>query len=373
MKTFIENFLKFTDKKLASIVYLGAGSGGEACELVELEFDHFALYEASEKLFNALERKIRRKSKVDLYNQWVLPSEQETAKAFIYNNPRYNGLTENKSFVGSASNVRLISEEEVQGIPFQKVMEKVSYQEGKVNILISSLGALDPSLFAGLPKNALQKFDLIFSTSFESSNGYKEVLEENCFTESLYFDPSLHNITVFKRVNGWLRDKKLFSEQSQKISSELEAIRAENLFFAQQAQNAEEELVKVSAARDGLVGELDELKSLVSRLKGDNIEAQELIKKQAEDCKSDKNWLEDELNKARQTIEVNANALRLANKMNLKLKADLDSQYENYKKIKASESGLTQLVCELYTKLSDASLLYEQVKNNDPKVLGNQK
>jgi hypothetical protein len=373
MKTFIEKFLRFTDKKLASIVYLGAGSGGEAFELADLEFEHFALYEASEKLFSALERKMRRKSNVDLYNRWVLPSEQETAKAFIYNNPRYNGLTENKNFIGSTSNVRLIREEEVQGIPFQQVMEKVSCKEGEVNILISSLGELDPPLFAGLPKNVLQKFDLIFSTSFENSNGYKEVLEENCFTESFYFDPSLHNITVFERINGWLRNKNSFSEQSQKISSELEAIREENLVFAQKAQNAEEELAKVIAARDSLVGELDELKSLVSRLEGDNIEAQELIKKQADDFKNDKNYLEDELNKARQTIEVNANALRLANKMNLKLKADLDSQYENYEKIKTSEAGLNQLVYELYTKLSDASQLYEQVKNNDPKVLGSQK
>lgn len=373
MKTYIENFLKYTEQKLASVVYLGAGSGGEACDLAELEFDCFSVYESSEKLFNALERRIRKKSNVYLFNDWVLPSEQKIAKAFIYNNPRYNGLIENKNLVGSKSNVRLVGEEEVHGIPFQEVMEKVSYKEGKVNILISSLGNLDPSLFASLSKNALQKFDLILSTNFETSSDYTKVLEENCFSESLFFDTSLHGITVFQRINGWVRTKNSYSKQWQKLSSELEAIRTENLALTKQVNGVEEELGTLSAVRDNLLGELDELKVLVSQLEKDNREAQEHIEKQAQDCISDKNWLENELNIAKQTSEANTNALRLANKLNLKLKADLEFQYESYEKIKTSEAELTRLVCELYTKLSDASQLYDKFKNNEPEVLRNQK
>lgn len=398
IKFYIESLVKFTEKQLGNIIYIGAGSGGQVGALCELTPTSLVAVESSQQLVGALERKLKKYKFATVLNSWVFPGANTEGRVCLYNNPRFNSLKPSAEFV--RGNIKLEKEEAVVGVSLERVLVEEGLPEDLLNVLVLDVLAADGFL-AELTKNTdiVSKLNFVIVPKESLSRNKEQISFFDCHEYTLIptFDDS--KLYIFQNNLSFLTCNK--TQELERISTELEKGKekiskviedAENEKASYQAQiekakqeleaktvsakkreeESREKLASTANSRDELKKELESLKSTLQQKEQDVRKLSEQIEhinKQNELHHAELTKKAEE-SKARE-LQSNSTA-DLTCKLNLKLQADLDHLRQKYSEKVEAEAELTNLVDELYVKLKQAAEFYHALEIEHPEIASGQ-
>ncbi|MCG7647566.1 hypothetical protein MHM87_18505 [Alteromonas sp. Cnat3-28] len=394
VKFYIQGLMKFTAKQLGSIVYIGAGSGGRAAELCELNPKVLTAVEASCQLFKSLERKLKKYKFTNAHNGWVFPNNQTEGMVKFYNNPRFNSLKTSKEL--AYGNVKLKSEENAKGRSLNDVLSKSELCEEFLNFLVLDVAGAD-LLLQGLNENTelVKNLDFIFITQPLLSQDKQDI---NFFTCNEYIPLPVFGDTeylLFQKNQSFLTNTKQKEIDELRVELANSKAHAEGVVEdAQQAKNAllvemeeirielervtQADEIKEKEAQEKIASITDELTSAqqkVNTLNG-TIEQKEkkvqqlsgALEQLKKDSEQQITHLTKQISTAKELEQRSANTCDVTSKLNLKLQSDLDDLRQRYSEKIQNEEELTNLVNELYVKLKQASEFYHALELKHPEI-----
>lgn len=406
MKKYLESLLNQNEKPLGTVLCIGAGSGGKLAEISSLGFNKIVAVEASMELHSALNRKSKKFGNVTTVNTWVLPPGQKTATVFLFNNPRYNSLSNTEDIGSTFPNVKLQKRMSVSGEPIDSFIEALQVEADTANALIILAPNAHHNLLLGAESSYLQQFDILVLA--KDAGETKEITPSE--SSQLYsFDKAIFISNENISYEFFLRNPKTYKLQSQlKSLQSLEKINEDQLSQIdvlnkkveqlQQAKNkADEEVTKLSneitsikeqvqAQSEESLLEHQKLKCTIESLESEIVELKFLNEKAATDLagctkerdaeqkwhKEHKSWAES-LNSQQAQLKAELaeknSSISLIQKMHAKAQIDLDNLREKYSEKLSSERELVELVKELREKLTIASKYYFKLQQAHPELL----
>ena len=133
MNSEITSLLAQTNKSLGTILYIGAGSGDKLKVMCDQQPKKVVAVEASDVLFTSLQRKARKYNNVTTINSWVLPANHKQGTAYLFNNPRYNSLSQPTGITNSYPNIALTDQQSVNGTTLDNLIPSLQLNTNQLN------------------------------------------------------------------------------------------------------------------------------------------------------------------------------------------------------------------------------------------------
>lgn len=406
MKKYLESLLNQNEKPLGSVLCIGAGSGGELAEISSLGFNKIVAVEASMELYSALNRKSKKFGNITAVNTWVLPPGQKTATVSLFNNPRYNSLSNTEDICSTYPNVKLQKRMSISGEPIDSFIETLQIEAGTVNILIILAPGAPHNLLLDAESSYLQHFDILVLAKdagetkeirpLESSELYpfdKAIIisDENISYEFFWRNPKtcklqsqLKSLQSLEKINeDQLRQIDVLNEKVEqlqpaknKADEEVAKLSNEIALIKQQVQTQSEESLlehqKLKGTIESLESEIGELKLLNEKTTTDLAECTKERDAEQKWHKEHKSWAESLNNQQAQLkaeLAEKNSSVSLIQKMYAKAQIDLDNLREKYSEKLTSEKELVDLIKELREKLTIASKYYFKLQKEHPELL----
>lgn len=291
------------DASFGTILYIGAGTGADLEELLDLNPNKLIAVEASKMLYKTLLNKSRKYPNVTTINEWILPYERFSATAFEFNNPRYNSLANSAYIKKNLPNLKLISEMEVEGLPIDKFINNIDFDSSLLNFLVISVQGEEKTLLDGLDSSVLGSFDYIFiETPVDSSCSPQSVLpdliydfeifnfcEGVSYKEFLYKKNVLASLTRIKHEEA-LNDLKEVVKENDLLNSKLETLKEIKDRMEMKLNSRENEL---AVSRKELKEKVEKIEELEENLSSSESLFVEKLKKQVKENEDLKKRLAD--------------------------------------------------------------------------------
>ncbi|WP_375278973.1 hypothetical protein [Alteromonas australica] len=368
MKKHIERLIATSAKPLGTILYIGAGSGDDVSRLVSLSPKKLTVIESNPELFHLLEKKIKHNRFVELKNTWVFPNSVSKEKVCCFNNPRYNSIKTEKSL--EMRNINLLSETLVTGLPLFSLLSESELNAEFVNILV--IDTLEPSALLDdicSDTSLIEDLDFIilkFSRFSQSSHEYTNANFDDYYLKVKVDEP---------RISTFLLNRSFILKKSKEKASELnENVAKVKRNFSGYILKNKAEIKKLLDKVESLQCTISSKENEISELMGDleyassslkekDFELAEFAKNSERQNKKKDREIEELSNKLKSLEDLqkkNASAIKLNNKINLKLQSDISDLREKYLVKINEEKQLTLLITMLFENLKTVEqYLYE--------------
>jgi len=247
-----------TSSELGTVCYIGAGTGGWVEDIASLKPENIAAYEASEELCSALINKCKKHNIVEVHNQWVLPVDINECEATIYQNPRYNSLVRKENSHTYASKNFECVLELVTGVPLNLLIESLSLDLNKANILIVDVDDELESLQIRSNQH-LRSFSHIFIVSKKSFSGSHYLLGD-C-ADFVYcpqvFSKDSKEFTILVRNEQKLREVELLNGKLQKLNEELQNKNAQLDLASNDLSESRKQILELAKNKDDAIERLN--------------------------------------------------------------------------------------------------------------------
>jgi hypothetical protein len=313
MTSYFSSLIKQSNKQLGTIVYLGAGSGGDIARLNELAPKHILAVEASTSLFAGLTRKTRKYKNIATKNQWVLPNEHQDV--YLFNNPRYNSLCKPKLLEATYPNVKLQGQQDVKGMKLDTLVSEVDLTSNDYNVLILSIQGGEVSLLQGTKSTILNQFDCI--CIYTPENDLYEAQWNTSFKINdfillpLLSDKNFPNYIYIRNEESikFQKDLAQISQQHETLQNENQNLLKKNSEITKKSDEYVQKYNDTSAYNQKLSKEIEVLTNSVDKISAENktllenLQAQETNSKKLTESVSNLNAELQNSNSERQKVQ----------------------------------------------------------------------
>ncbi|WP_419226910.1 hypothetical protein [Alteromonas sp. OM2203] len=405
----LTKLLSNTNKSLGTILHVGAGTGANLQELQRAKPRAITLVESSRALFTQLSKKIKKHQHIIAFNDWIVSSEDQTEKAHIFDNPRYNSLAAPLDIDVKLPNITLKDISEIEGRSINELIQSIKLYEKDVNILILSVLGYERQLIDSINEELIEKFEYIViecsskisykgqwnsEAEIESFVRINTSCKENSDTLVYYFQIN-HSYINAKRELGLITQELRSSNNKilelEDAITELEATKKSLISeFEEYKTTSTADVAALNSTLQDTLKQLDELKTEknefqvklkpliteVEHFKGQhqnsskwakNLEAerdellkiQELNESELSTLKKDLNTIETSHQDAKVRLNKQERALELTVKSNLRLEEENRELREAIKEKVSQETNLTKLVGQLFGALKETTKALE--------------
>ena len=365
-KLVCRNIVHNSKKSLGALFYIGAGTGSDLIDLVELQPKAVISIESSFQLFKVLQKKVEKYKNVFALNEWVIPGDKKNVDVCLYNNPRYNCIYD-KLEPEEKNNIKLLEKTEVDGINIRDILREYPVSTELLNIIILNFSGSLRFISHETDSKTLESFDfviLVDSKQKESGKNFEDI-QGGRFTRFSMALTKESYVKVYRRNDAYLDLLYMREElvaQAQTASLETQNIRV-------QIQDLNEE-------RDSLKKQCEDQKSLSEQLMADcsnlktNIEELNALLLEAKKECIELTQRKEELEKNEKELRDRLERSESLNVLNLKLLTKSQDNEEQLRTQVADKNieihKLQSLISELSKKLNDAAVIYRELIERYP-------
>ena len=207
-----------TKSQLGTLIHIGAGTGSELQEYLDLGFSQIALYEAVPELAKQLREMSSGLDQVAVY-QTVIAEKAGKTDFHKMNNPRFSSIREQSELRDYYPNLHGTTVQlEAEGI--KNAIEKLELSDDEINVLILEVQGAENELIKSLEAEMLQYFSWLIIRSSgrkrqigEQDSEFKSALYEAEFISSMTVDDiSPFFLNFFRRDDSAIRLRKVCEE-----------------------------------------------------------------------------------------------------------------------------------------------------------------
>lgn len=412
----LTKLLSNTKKPLGTILHIGAGAGANLQELQRAKPRAITLVESSRALFTQLSKKIKKHQNIIAFNDWIVSSAEQTEKAHIFDNPRYNSLSAPLDIDVKLPNITLNEISDIKGRSINDLVQSIELYEKEVNILILSVLGYERELINSIHKELVEKFEYIViecpsKISYEGQwNSGTEIgnfvrvgvcsAETNdalvyCFQINHSYIKAKKELDLITQELSSSNKKLLELEQAiteleatkKSLISEFEEYKATSTADAAALNSASQDTLRqlddLNTEKSELQVKLKSLSTEIEHIKGQhqnsskwakNLEAErdellkvkELNESELSALKKDLNTIGTSHQDAKERLNKQERALELTVKSNLRLEEENRELREAIKEKVSQETNLTKLVGQLFGALRETTnaLEFSNSKSN---------
>ena len=339
MNSEFTTLLAQTNESLGTILHIGAGSGDDLKAICDLKPNKVVAVEAAGVLFESLQRKARKFNNVNAIKCWVLPANCNRSTAFLFNNPRYNSLSQPTELTNIYPNITLTSRQDVNGTTLESLISSLQLNTNQLNVLVLSIQGGEVELLQTATYEILKSFTYIFIPAPQ---------------KGLYADSwkTANNVDYFDPIISRDADQSIFiykhNQEAAAVELHLNSLEQSLLKLQQENQEISSQNKKLLERQAEFESEIQVLTEQRQNLQDDNQKAQTNSKEAEEQvgiledqCKKQKAELEaarksvSQLNEAVQASERETQILALNNQKlideNAKLAEELSSELSQAK------------------------------------------
>lgn len=276
MLQYIEQQIRQSEAKPGTLIHIGAGTGSELQEYLDLNFSRIVLYEAIPELAEELREKSRDYLQVSV-EQVVVDGKQGKVNFQRANNPRFSSLTEQKVLKDYYPNLRAESLH-VDAVSLTDSIIKLELSDQEINVLVLEVLGKETALLNSVEPDLLHNFNWVIIRTVDyglpdnRSSDSSNALENGEFISILsYQDIYPFTIKIFKRDGSAIslkaklkveieqKDLEL-GEAKHKFDSEKQKLESELLVKENRLNEIEEQLKNKASENQKLMEELDKLR-----------------------------------------------------------------------------------------------------------------
>ena len=355
MLEYIKGQIIQSESRLGTLIHIGAGTGSELQEYLDLGFARIALYEAVPELAEQLREISSGFEEISVY-QTVIAEKEGKIDFHKMNNPRFSSLREQSALRDYYPNLHSTTVQmEAKGL--KDVIGKLKLSDHEINVLILEVQGAEDGLIKSLELGLLQCFSWVIVRALEKRrideqmSEYSSALKEAEFMSSVTVDDIFpFCINFFRRDDSAIRLRKVCQEfKAVKIELEKEKSRRGKL------EEFEESFKADLPKKEKQITELKEQLLAKSKLNQQFQESLDKVKNEYEQFVSNTEETEeqskaDTLNKEKHINELKEKVETIS-KVNQQLQEELDKVKNEKEEILYRQEKLDEEVTKAEAQL----------------------